>query len=141
MIMRKLKPELELKPQMFNQNPQIKQGGKMVNLKELVKKHFEDSDIYATLYKYGSLDPLKVNFKEVQEDYIEILEMKDILKLQDKAKELFENLPALIKNKFDNSYERFYNEGKDFFKFLESKNLIEKTGKINAEELNNEQKQ
>ena len=139
--MRKLKPELELKPQMFNQNPLIKQSGKMVNLKELVKKHFEDSDIYATLYKYGSLDPLKVDFKEVQEDYIEILEMKDILKLQDKAKELFENLPALIKNKFDNSYERFYNEGKDFFKFLESKNLIERNGKINAEELNNEQKQ
>lgn len=138
--MRKLKPELELKPQMFNQNPLIKQGGKMVSLKELVKKHLEDSDIYATLYKYGSLDPLKVDFKEIQEDYIEILEMKNILKLQDKAKELFENLPALIKNKFDNSYERFYNEGKDFFKFLESKNLIERTGKINAEELNNEQK-
>lgn len=133
--MRKLKPELELKPQMFNQNPLIKQGGKMVSLKELVKKHFEDSDIYATLYKYGSLDPLKVDFKELQEDYIEVLEMKDILKLQDKAKELFENLPALIKNKFDNSYEKFYNEGKDFFKFLEGKNLIERTGKINAEEI------
>lgn len=138
--MRKLKPELELKPQMFKQNPLIKQGGKMISLKELVKKHLEDSDIYATLYKYGSLDPLKVDFKELQEDYIEVLEMKDILKLQDKAKEMFENLPALIKNKFDNSYERFYNEGKDFFKFLEGKNLIERTGKINAEELNNEQK-
>lgn len=85
----------------------VKQNGRTVNLYELVQSRNVDTEIYPTLYKYGSLKPLEFNEEWVSTGLETLETIKDLDKLQKTAEDMFLALPDHIKAIYDYNYSLF----------------------------------
>ena len=106
-----------------------------VNVYDFIQEGREDTEIYPTLEKYGSLEPMKLKVEHAEEmykDFTQIQELggyRGVLDYQKKAKEMFYNLPSEIRKEFNNDINKFTKEGPEYLnkKIQEMKKLYEKT--------------
>ena len=107
----------------------IKQG-KEIDVDAMIQAGREDTEIYPTLEKYGCLDKLEIDNKGVYGDFREIKSLENIIEQNEKATNLWNNLPLEVREKFGNDKTKFLNEGEKWLK-----------NKIQSENKYQEQKQ
>ena len=97
-------------------------AGQKINVYDAIQEASIDTDIYKTLEKYGSLDPLnKPNLQELQEEFTEF---ETLMSLQDKLKkadEMWNKLDAGVREQFQNDKMKFINNGKKWVESLKPK--------------------
>lgn len=96
----------------------IKRYGKEINLYDYIQSNKGDSEIEECLKKYGTLEPIQINNKEVYGEIKEAITLESSLNLEIKLKEIYNNLPAEIKEKFGNNYYNFKDNGLQYFENL-----------------------
>lgn len=93
-----------------------------VNVYDFIQEGREDTEIYPTLEKYGSIDVMKINRgKEEQlfQDFTDIQELdgyRGVLDYQKKAKEMFYSLPLEVRKEFNNDINKFTQNGHEYLK-------------------------
>ena len=93
----------------------IKQG-KEIDVDAMIQAGREDTEIYPTLEKYGCLDKLEIDNKGVYGDFREIKSLENIIEQNEKATNLWNNLPLEVREQFGNDKTRFLNEGEEWLK-------------------------
>ena len=93
----------------------IKQG-KEIDVDAMIQAGREDTEIYPTLEKYGCLDKLEIDNKGVYGDFREIKSLENIIEQNEKATNLWNNLPLEVREQFGNDKNRFLNEGEEWLK-------------------------
>ena len=100
----------------------IRQNGRVVNLYGLIQSRNVDTEIYPTLYKYGSLKPLEINQEWLATGLQTLEGIKDIDKLAKEAENLFLELPDEIQNLYGKSYAEFAKDkGQKIIDFMKQK--------------------
>lgn len=111
-----------------------------MNVYDFIQAGREDTEIYPTLEKYGSIDVMKINrgtAEELYQDFTDIQELggyRGVLEYQQKAKEMFYRLPHDIRKEFDNDINKFTKKGKDY---LDKKIQKFKEEELKLKEMNN----
>lgn len=91
-----------------------------VNVYDFIQEGREDTEIYPTLEKYGSIEPMKLkveNAEQMYNDFTQIQELggyRGILEYQKKAKEMFYQLPSELRKEFNNDINKFTKEGAEY---------------------------
>lgn len=97
-------------------------AGQKINVYDAIQEASVDTDIYKTLEKYGSLEPLnKPNLQELQEEFAEF---ETLMTLQDKLKkadEMWNKLDAGVREQFQNDKMKFINNGQKWVESLKPK--------------------
>lgn len=93
----------------------IKQG-KEIDVDAMIQAGREDTEIYPTLEKYGCLDKLEIDNKGVYGDFREIKSLENIIEQNEKATNLWNNLPLEVREQFGNDKTKFLNEGEEWLK-------------------------
>lgn len=88
-------------------------AGKKINVYDYIQSESEDTDIYKTLEKYGSLEKIELDHKGFYGDFETMDKMALHEKLK-KAEELWGGLPIEVKTEFNNDKLKFMQEGKDW---------------------------
>lgn len=113
-----------------------------VNVYDFIQEGREDTEIYPTLEKYGSIEPMKLKVENAEQMYNDFTQIQDlggyrgILDYQKKAKEMFYQLPSELRKEFNNDINKFTKEGPEFLnkKIKEMKETSEKTMQATATE-------
>lgn len=95
----------------------FERNGKKINVYDFIQEGREDTEIYPTLEKYGCIDKMMLNKEDVYADYTQLQEMQDLRGIKDfenKAKQMFYNLPLEVRKEFDNDINKF-TKGADEF--------------------------
>lgn len=126
----------------------FKRAGKEINIYDFIQASREDTEIIPTLEKYGSIEVMKINKQNAEEMYQDLTEVQSLggyrgmLDYQQKAKELFYQLPSDVRKEFNNDHRQFAENGRNYlnkkineFKAAESENIAtnEKKGVITNE--------
>lgn len=133
----------------FNKDYTISRYGKDYNLYQMIQDAREDTEIYPTLYKYGSIKRMEVDYNDIYDDLSAIGDLRNIQDLKIAADKAWAKVPTEVKNQFNNDKYLFAEKGKkwaeDILKTQKEKANIE-AGKIDPvtkqpikqEEINNE---
>ena len=96
----------------------IKRNGKNINLYDMIQENKGDSDIYECLQKYGTLQPITLDYPGFYAEFEQTMTIKDSLELQNKIQDLFDGLPKEERAKFNNSVHQFKDQGLEYYKKL-----------------------
>lgn len=102
-------------PQKFG-NPKIKRAGQELDVRKWIDEGREDTELYATLEKYGCIDRMLVDKEQVFGDLTEIKELRDSLEQIKQANNLWESLPLDFRKEFMNDKNEFMRNGLDYLK-------------------------
>lgn len=80
----------------------------------MIQEASEDTDIYKTLEKYGSLERMAVNHEGVYAEFNDVMDLRDLHEQQKRAKDLWESLPLEVRNQFHNDRVEFMQNGKNW---------------------------
>ena len=95
----------------------ISKGGKTYNLYDSIQAAREDTEIYPTLEKYGSLECMeKKNVHMIYADVSEALDLQGMYNQDLKLQEVFDNLPSRERNIFNNDFYTFKENGLNYYK-------------------------
>lgn len=98
----------------------FKRAGKEINVYDFIQAGREDTEIIPTLEKYGSIEVMKLNQNNAEAMYQDLTEIQNlggyrgILDYQQKAKEMFYQLPSEVRKDFDNDHKKFAEKGRDY---------------------------
>lgn len=101
---------------MDKKNIFIEKAGKRYNIYDAVQEANVDTDIYKTMEKYGSLERMVINKKQVFADVSEMKDMRSLYDQDKKSKEIWLNLPLEIRQQFNNDRFLFAKEGENWLK-------------------------
>lgn len=95
-----------------------------INVYDFIQSGRDDTEVYPTLEKYGSIDRLKKDLTEEQQkalyqDFTIIQEMGDYRGVKDyqiKANKMFYELPLEIRKEFENDINKFTKNGAQWLK-------------------------
>lgn len=90
--------------------------GQEICLYDLIQNSNVDTEIYPTLLKYGCLDHLKLDTDKVYGDFTAIKGLRDAIEIAEKGNELFNKLPAEVKQEFNNNPKEFMEKGENWLK-------------------------
>lgn len=131
----------------YDENPFIIKKGQKIFIKEFTKQANQDCEIYPTLEKYGLTTPEQLPEKMFDNqayigDLEEFQDLRTNLDRQLKAKQMWQNLPLTIREKFGHDINRFIDESPKFLEELKNKvaqqqKLVEPSKPIVKEEGNN----
>lgn len=107
-------------------NITLTKAGKTFNLYDAIQEAREDTEIYATLEKYGCIDRMILDKEAVYADFGELKTLRDLKDQQIKAQNMFYNLPLETRNKFNNDMNLFVKEGEKYVKGLIDEELAAK---------------
>lgn len=107
-------------------NIMLTKAGKTFNLYDAIQEAREDTEIYATLEKYGCIDRMMLDKEAVYADFGELKTLRDLKDQQIKAQEMFYNLPLETRSKFNNDMNLFVKEGEKYVKGLIDEELAAK---------------
>lgn len=104
----------------------IVKAGNKYNVYDMIQEANQDTDIYKTLEKYGSIEPMmRYDLKEIQEDFDDFETMITLHDKQQAAQKMWENLSPGIREKFNNDRQKFLDEGPDWLKKLQTEAAAE----------------
>lgn len=82
-----------------------------------------DTDIYKTLEKYGSIEPLmNPNLQEIQQDFKDYVTLMDLHEQIEQADYMWNKLDAGVREAFHNDKNEFVKNGKEWVEKLIEKN-------------------
>lgn len=82
--------------------------GQKVNVYDSIQAASEDTDIYETLEKYGSIENMqKYNGAEIKQEFDDYMSLQDLQERTNKANNMWEKLPAGVREKFHNNLFEF----------------------------------
>ena len=82
--------------------------GQKINVYDSIQAASEDTDIYETLEKYGSIESMqKYNGEEIKQDFDDYMSLQDLQERTNKANNMWEKLPAGVREKFHNNIFEF----------------------------------
>ena len=121
------KPFIEYKNdgQSFDKNLKIKKAGIEYNLYDSIQANREDTDIYETLKKYGSIEPLQRTNQAMYGDFTTFKGLRNLQDQRIELEQLFENLPIETRREFDHNINNFIQNGEEYF----TKKIKEETEK------------
>lgn len=112
-------------------------AGKKINVYDYIQTASEDTDIYKTLEKYGSLEKIELDHEGVYGEFKEMDRMAFHEQLK-KSEELWKSLPFEVRAEFNNDKLQFMENGE---KWLKNKIQAEtKKVETKKEEVTDEQK-
>lgn len=100
----------------------IHKAGKDINVYDMIQEASEDTDIYKTLEKYGTIDSMYKYDKAVYGEFEELMSLTDVLEINRKANQLWEQLPAGVREQFHNNPEELIKNGETWLKNELAKN-------------------
>lgn len=93
--------------------------GQKINMYDSIQEASEDTDIYKTLEKYGSIEPLmRPNLKAIEEDFEDYETLITLHDKMEKAQEMWNKLDAGVKAQFHNNREEFVEKGQEWVQSL-----------------------
>lgn len=98
------------------ERPTILRNGKEQDLYRMIQENAEDTDLYKIEEKYHGLENARLDLNEIYADMTETLDIRDIYEKRDRAKEMWENLPLQIREKFNHDPAEFAENGIDWLK-------------------------
>ena len=102
-------------------NITIKKAGKQINVYQMIQENREDTEIYPTLEKYGSIERLQLNAQGAYGDFTQIKDLRTAIDQAEKANELWETLPLDTRREFQNNKKLFLENGEEYLKKLATK--------------------
>lgn len=95
---------------------EIIKNGEKINVYQSIQDAREDTELYSTLEKYGSLKRMELDTELVYEDVREMKDLRGIFEQQKRANELWNNLPLEVRREFGHSQKEFIDKGEDWLK-------------------------
>lgn len=92
-------------------------AGEKINIYDAIQAASEDTDIYKTLEKYGSLKPLELDKKAVYAEFEKTMDQRDLHEQAIKAQNMWDKLPQKVREQFHNDKLEFMENGQ---KWLEN---------------------
>lgn len=94
----------------------ITKAGKTYNVYDMIQEAREDTEIYATLEKYGCIDKMTLNAELMYGDFRNFLDLRGMQEQNIAAKNMWNNLPWEIRAKFGNNINEFVDKGEQWLK-------------------------
>lgn len=95
----------------------ITKAGKTFNVYDSIQAANVDTDIYKTLEKYGSIEPMyRKNVEEIAQEFTEFLSLRDVQEKNIKAQNMWNNLSAGVREEFKNNIYEFMQNGEKWIK-------------------------
>ena len=88
-------------------------AGKKINNYDFIQENNVDTDIYQTLEKYGTLQPIQVDEQALAQEF-EKMDLRDLYNYKEKANTMWLNLPLEIRKEFHNDITEFMQNGKEW---------------------------
>ncbi|UPW41168.1 internal scaffolding protein [Sigmofec virus UA08Rod_5336] len=113
--------------QTFPEEVIVKRAGSDWNITKSTEEMKDETDIIKVMKKYGCIDSLIIDEAKVFDDVTEIQKMskEDYYKKNTEAKELWLNLPAELKARYNNDIETFItNAPTDLKKYADERNEL-----------------
>lgn len=93
----------------------ITQAGNTYNVYDRIQENAEDTDIYKTLEKYGTIESMKkYDHAAVQTEFTEYMSLMDLKEKQIKANNMWNALPAGVREIFKNDKYNFLQNGQEW---------------------------
>lgn len=86
-------------------------NGEKVNVYDFIQEGREDTEIYPTLEKYGSIKRMELDTPAVYQQFEKINDLRDHLEQQKQAENMWNALPLEIRQQFNNDRYEFMNNG------------------------------
>lgn len=97
--------------------------GQKINVYDSIQEASVDTDIYKTLEKYGSIEPLmNPNLQEIREDFENYFTLMDLHEQIEKANNMWNKLDAGVREYFHNDKNEFVKNGQKWVEELIEKN-------------------
>lgn len=95
---------------------EIEKAGVKINVYEFIQESREDTEIYPTLEKYGSLKRMELDTEGVYGDFREIKDLRSVYEQQKAADNMWLNLPIEVRKEFGHSKSEFMEKGENWLK-------------------------
>lgn len=93
--------------------------GQKINVYDAIQEANQDTDIYKTLEKYGSIDSMyDYNREKIQMEFDDYISLMDLQDKKIAADNMWLGLPAGVREKFQNNKEKFLQEGQKWLQDL-----------------------
>lgn len=86
-------------------------NGEKVNVYDFIQEGREDTEIYPTLEKYGSIKRMELDTPAVYQKFEKVNDLRDHLEQQKEAVNMWNALPLDIRKQFNNDRYEFMNNG------------------------------
>lgn len=105
----------------------VEKCGQKINVYDSIQEASVDTDLYKTLEKYGSIEPLmNPNLKEIEQDFEEYETLMSLHEKIEKAENMWLKLDAGVKEKFHNNKNEFVEKGQQWLQeMLQKEKRIE----------------
>lgn len=124
----------EKKAQHFDKdNITLTKAGITYNVYDKIQEAREDTEIMATLIKYGCIEGhIKVDAGKLYDDFTKYSDLRGVLEQKKAAENMFYNLPLDVRQSFNNNIDDFTKNGKEWLQ-----NRIKEKDKrfVNAESI------
>ncbi|UPW41490.1 internal scaffolding protein [Dipodfec virus UA23Rod_1071] len=113
----------------FDINYMQEKGGETFNLYESIQEAREDTELYPTLEKYGSIERMIINEADVYGDLRQVKSLKGELEKLEAAERLWNSLPWDVRSQFNNNRYNFMENGESWLmeKMAEKEEPVEIT--------------
>ena len=95
---------------------EIKKAGKTINVYQMIQENREDTEIYPTLEKYGSIERMKLDSEGTYADLRNIKDLRNSIEQVQQADVLWQNLPLDTRREFGHSKKEFIEKGENWLK-------------------------
>lgn len=132
----------EVKQDFDIKNTFIEQAGEKINIYDKIQAATEDTDIYQTLEKYGSLKPIELNAEGVFAEFEKTMSKRDVEEQQKAADNMWSKLPLKVREQFNNNKYEFLTNGQKWLqKQIEEQQKKVELSETKISQETNEQKQ
>jgi hypothetical protein len=94
----------------------VKKAGKKINVYDMIQAGREDTEVYPTLEKYGSIEKMQLDTKGTYADLTEIGNLRNVIERANKAEELWQGLPLQVRQQFNHNPSLFMESGEQWIK-------------------------
>lgn len=99
-------------------NPKIVKKGEEIDMRTWIQTNAEDTDIYETMAKYGTLPKPSIDHEKLYADFTQFQGLRGALEKDKEAKRMWENLPIDVRAEFEHNIYNFQENGQ---KWIEEK--------------------
>lgn len=100
----------------------VEKCGQKINVYDSIQEASVDTDLYKTLEKYGSIEPLmNPNLQQIEQDFEEYETLMTLHEKIEKAENMWLKLDAGVKEKFHNNKNEFVEKGKQWLQEMLAK--------------------
>lgn len=89
----------------------LKKAGETINVYDFIQSNREDTELKATLEKYGCIPTTNIDLNKTAGDFTQLNDMRTMIEQQKKAIEMWNALPVKVRQSFNNNINDFVENG------------------------------